>query len=86
MGDGCGMAGVTPIPLDDTVQVDRLTAQRINVELALLREFYLAWVDLHATARDPLHRKQLEAKGQKLVDCGHAVNAYRKSYPENPDA
>lgn len=57
----------------------------VDVELELLREFYAAWVSLHATPRDNIHRRQLEVKAQLLVDRGHAVAAYRRSYPENVD-
>jgi len=71
---------------DSTITIPKIDAERIDVELTLLREFYLAWKDLHTTARDPLHRKQMEAKAQLLVDRGHAVAAYRKSYPENANA
>ena len=63
-----------------------MTPEQIDVELTLLREFYHAWVSLHSTPRDAMHRKQMETKAQLLVERGHAVAAYRQSYPENADA
>ena len=62
-----------------------MTESQQSVELMLLREFYLAWVDLHSTPRSNIHRKKLEAQAQLLVDRGHAVAAYRASYPAPPD-
>lgn len=51
-------------------------------ELDLLREFYVAWVDLHKIPRDKLHRRKQEVAAQKLVDCGHALKFFYKGGAE----
>ena len=50
-----------------------------NVELEMLRAFYISWVDLHKIPRDKLHRHKMEAQAQLLVDNAHALKAYYKS-------
>ena len=52
----------------------------INAELALLREFYTAWVGLHKIPRDKLHRHKQENAAQELVDCGHALRLFYQSH------
>jgi len=47
-----------------------------NVEMGLLREFYVAWIALHKLPRDKLHRKKQENAAQTLVDAGHALRLY----------
>jgi hypothetical protein len=47
-----------------------------NVEMDLLREFYVAWVALHKIPRDKLHRNKQEAAAQTLVDAGHSLRIF----------
>jgi hypothetical protein len=49
-----------------------------DMELEMLREFYLAWVHLHSLPRDIEHKKQMEHAAQRLVDAGHVVAEFRK--------
>lgn len=50
----------------------------LNVELELLREFHTRWVEFHAIPRDKLHRNQLLAASQNLVEASNAIKAFDK--------
>lgn len=53
-----------------------LSEDPYQVEMDLLREFYVTWVSLHKIPRDKLHRKKQEAAAQTLVDCGHSLRIF----------
>lgn len=53
----------------------------MDAELEMLREFFACWEAFHATPKDRLHRKQLEAAAQRMLDAANTIRRYRKVEP-----
>lgn len=53
-------------------------SQTLEAELALLRNFYKAWQELHGTQQphSKANRGRMEAQAQLLVDAAMVVNAF----------
>ena len=47
-----------------------------QMELEMLRQFYLAWVGMHSLPRD--NRDAMEQAAQYLMECAHVVKEFRK--------
>ncbi len=44
-----------------------------DIELAMLRSFYEAWINLHTIKNDKLHLRQKQQAAQVLVDQSHVL-------------